>query len=93
MASQNQGWARDFFGPLSSWLIIGFGLVLIASAYGLRRMGVSEAAAYVPFVVGVIIIVAVMAYLAVQGRRTWRAWFWWLHLDDRDLIMGRKKQV
>ena len=91
MASQNQGWARDFFGPLWSWLMIGFGLVLVASAYGLYVMGVSDPIVIGFFAVGFIIVLAMMFYLAVQGRRTWRAWFWWLHLDDNDLIMGRKK--
>jgi len=92
MVGQDDGWARDFFGPLWSWLMIGVGLVLMASAYGLLRIGVSNTTAFVPFGVGVIMIVAAMAYLAVQGRKTWRAWFWPFHLDDTDLLMGRKKE-
>jgi hypothetical protein len=91
VAVQDQGWARDFFGPRWAWLAIGVGLLLIASTYGLHKLGVSDQVALIPFVVGVFIVLALMAYLVVQGRRTWSAWFWVFHLDDPDLIMGRKK--
>jgi len=91
MAGRDQAPMRDFFGPLRIWLMIGFGLVLVASAYGLYAMGVADAIVYVLLAVGVIIVLAMMSYLVVQGRRTWRAWFWMFHLDDEDLLMGRKK--
>ncbi len=71
--------------------MIGFGFVLVASAYGLYAMGVSDAIVLGLFAVGFTIVLAMMFYLVVQGRKTWPAWFWWLHLDDRDLIMGKKK--
>jgi hypothetical protein len=90
MAGRNQGWARDFFGPLWAWLVIGVGLLLIASTYGLLEGGVADSVAFIPFVVGVVIVLAIMAYLVVQGRRTWSAWFW-MFQDDSDLLMGRKK--
>jgi membrane protein YdbS with pleckstrin-like domain len=91
MAGQDRTWMRGFFGPLWAWLMMGVGLALVASTYGLKEMGVSDAVAFVPFAAGVVIVLATMAYLVVQGRRTWRAWFWMFHLDDEDLLMGRKK--
>jgi len=91
MTGKDQGWTRDFFGPLWTWLMIGIGFLLIASTYGLHEVGVTDPTAFIPFGVGVVIVLAIMAYLVVQGRRTWAAWFWPYHLDDSDLIMGRKK--
>ena len=91
MVGQNQGWARDFFGPLWAWLMIGVGLLLIAATYGLLEVGVAKPVAFIPFAAGVVIILAIMAYLVVEGHRTWPAWFWVFHLDDLDLLMGRKR--
>lgn len=91
MTGQNQGRARDFFGPLWAWLMIGVGLLLVASAYRLLETGVSDAVVLVPFAVGVVIVLAIMAYLVIGGLKTWPAWFWVFHLDDSDLLMGRKK--
>jgi membrane protein YdbS with pleckstrin-like domain len=91
MTGQNQGWAKDFFGPLWAWLMIGVGLLLIASTYGLLEIGVSDAVILVPFAVGVVIVLAIIAYLVIEGRKTWPAWFWVFHLDDSALLMGRKK--
>jgi len=62
----------------------------MASAYGLYAMGVSDAIVYGLFVVGIIVVLAMMSYLVVQGRKTWSAWFW-MFQDDSDLLMGRKK--
>lgn len=91
MTCRDQTGMKDFFGPLRVWLMIGFGLVLVASAYGLYAMGVSVAIVYSLFAVGVIFVLAMLSYLVVQGRKTSRAWFWILHLDDEDLLMGRNK--
>jgi hypothetical protein len=91
MTDQNQGRARDFFGPLWAWLMIGVGLLLVTSTYVLHEVGVAEPLAFVPFGVGVVIFLAIMAYLAIEGRKSWPAYFWFFHLDDSDLLMGRKK--
>jgi hypothetical protein len=91
MTGQDQGWARDFFGPLWAWLLIGVGLLLVASTYVLHEVGIDDTLAFAPFVAGVVIILAIMAYLAIEGRKTWPAYFWFFHLDDSDLLMGRKK--
>lgn len=91
MASQDQGRARDFLGPFWAWTMIGVGLLLMASAYGLREIGVSVSLALVIFSIGALMTVAIMFYLICEGRKTWPAWFWIFHLDDSDLIMGRKK--
>jgi hypothetical protein len=91
MTGQNQEWARDFFGPLWAWLMIGVGLLLVASTYVLHEVGVVDIPAFIPFVVGAVIVLAIIAYLVIEGRKTWPAWFWVFHLDDSDLLMGRKK--
>lgn len=91
MNARNPRWARDLFGPLWAWLVIGFGLALMASAYGLHFIGFTYEASLTTFVAGAVIIVTMLTYLCALGHRTWRAWFWVFHTDDTDLIMGRRK--
>ena len=91
MIDRNRGWARDFFGPLWAWLIIGIGLMVMASACVLSSMGFGYGIALTTLVLGASIALIVLAFLTVLGRRSWQAFFWVFHLDDEDLIMGRKK--
>jgi hypothetical protein len=41
--------------------------------------------------VGAGITISGMTYLVIQGRRSWKAWFWYLYPDDDELLLGRKK--
>jgi len=91
MAGENRSWAHDFFGPLWAWLLMGAGFLLMTSTFGLQWLGVAGVESFIPFGVGIAIVVTIMTYLAIEGRKTWSAYFWPFHLDDADLIMGRKK--
>jgi len=64
---------------------------VMASAYGLHLTGSTHEVVLKVFTLGAGIVVTMLAFLIVLGRRSWQAFFWIFHTDDNDLIMGRKK--
>lgn len=91
MNDREESALRAFFGPVSAWVTIGLGILLMASGFLLLGHYSSNSVALAFVLVGVGILTSGMAYLVIQGRRSWRAWFWYLHLDDDELLLGRKK--
>ena len=91
MGNQGESAPRAFFGPMLTWVTIGLGLLLMVSGYLLIGDHASSLVTLSFVLVGAGIMISGMAYLVIQGRRSWRAWFWFLHLDDDELLLGRKK--
>jgi hypothetical protein len=91
MDNQGESALRAFFGPILAWVTIGLGLLLMVSGYLLHGDHASSPVTLAFVLVGEGIMISGMAYLVIQGRRSWRAWFWFLHLDDDELLLGRKK--
>ena len=91
MDNQGESALRAFFGPMLVWVTIGLGLLPMVSGFLLLGDRASSPVALALVLVGVGIVISGMAYLVIQGRRSWRAWFWLLHLDDDELLLGRKK--
>ncbi len=90
MSDQKRGWVRDFFGPLRAWLVIGVGFLMVVAAFALHELGASDVAVYSSFVAGVVLVLAIMAYLVVRGRQTSSDWLWFFK-DDSDLSGRRRK--
>jgi len=91
MDNHGESALRAFFGPTLAWVTIGIGLLLMVSGYLLVGDHASSPVTLAFVLVGAGIMISGMACLVIQGRRSWRAWFWFLHLDDDELLMGRKK--
>jgi hypothetical protein len=91
MEDQGESALRAFFGPILAWITIGLGLLLMVSGYLLQGDDASNSVALALVLVGAGIMVSGMAYLVIQGRRSWRAWFWYLYPEDDELLLGRKK--
>ena len=91
MEDQGESALRAFFGPILAWITIGLGLLLMVSGYLLQGDDASNSVALALVLVGAGIMVSGMAYLVIQVRRSWRAWFWYLYPEDDELLLGRKK--
>ena len=91
MSGRDWGSARNLFGPLWAWLMIGIGVTVMASAYGLHSIGFAHDVALTVLLLGAGIVVTALTFLVAMGRRSWQAFFWIFHTDDNDLIMGRKR--
>jgi len=91
MKNQGESALRAFFGPILAWIIIGLGLLLMVFGFLLNGDHASNSFELALVLVGAGIMISGMTYLVIQGRRSWRAWFWYLYPDDDELLLGRKE--
>lgn len=91
MNNESESGLRAFFGPILAWITIGLGLVLMVSGYLLLGHHASSSVALAFVLVGAGVMISGMTYLAIQGRSSWKAWFWYLYPPDDEVLLGRKK--
>ncbi len=91
MAGSKGGRIRNLFGPLWAWVMIGCGLLIMASAFGLPKMGVSTAAAQTVFLAGAVIILIPIIALVIMGASTLKSWYEVYYLEGNDLSEDRRK--